>query len=65
MVMELLEQGTLAERIKASQDGRIREFEVIQMAFDMLSALACMHGRRIIHRDGAFLHVMSCCSHTV
>lgn len=59
MVMEVLEQGTLANRIKKSEDNRIREFEVIQMAFDILSALACMHGQHIIHRDGTFL--FSCC----
>ena len=51
MVLELLEKGTLADRIKASQDGRIREFEVIQMGFDVLAALLFMHEKKVIHRD--------------
>ena len=49
MVMELLEQGNLAQRIRESLDGRIREFEVIQMAFDVLSALEFMHTRGVTH----------------
>ena len=55
MVMELLESGSLAQRIKESADGRIREFEVIQIAFDILAGLAHMHGKGVIHRDGAVL----------
>ena len=51
MVMELLEKGNLAQRIKSSLDGHIREFEVIQVAFDVLSALESMHGHGVIHRD--------------
>jgi serine/threonine protein kinase len=50
MVLELLEAGDLAQRIK-DNDGRIREFEVIQMAFDVLSALSFMHKNNVIHRD--------------
>ena len=39
MVLELLENGSLAKRIKHAADGRLCEFEVVSMAFDMLSAL--------------------------
>ena len=49
MVIELLESGTLEQRIR--DDGRMREFEVIQMAFDILAALTCMHEQKVIHRD--------------
>lgn len=51
MVLELLERGNLAEHIKNSEDGRMREFEVVQMAFDVLSALEFMHDQDVIHRD--------------
>jgi hypothetical protein len=39
MVLELLGKGCLAQRIQEATDGRLREFEVVQMAFDVLSAL--------------------------
>ena len=39
MVLELLGKGSLAQRIQEAADGRLREFEVVQMAFDVLSAL--------------------------
>ena len=52
MVMELLESGSLAQRIKDSPDGRIREFEVTQIAFDILAGLEHMHNKGVIHRDG-------------
>ncbi len=52
MVMELLDSGSLAQRIQGSVDGRIREFEVIQIAFDILAGLAHMHDKGVIHRDG-------------
>jgi hypothetical protein len=39
MVLELLGKGSLAQRIQEATDGRLREFEVVQMAFDVLSAL--------------------------
>ena len=39
MVLELLGKGCLAQRIQEAADGRLREFEVVQMAFDVLSAL--------------------------
>ena len=51
IVMEVLESGSLAQRIKESADGRIREFEVIQIAFDVLAGLAHMHDKGVIHRD--------------
>jgi tRNA A-37 threonylcarbamoyl transferase component Bud32 len=51
IVMELLESGSLAQRIKDSTHGRIREFEVIQIAFDTLAALTFMHEKSVIHRD--------------
>lgn len=50
MVLELLEGGSLAELIAASQDG-IREFEVVRMAFDILAATLFMHQHNVIHRD--------------
>ncbi len=52
IMMELLESGSLAQRIKESTDGRIREFEVIQIAFDILAGLAPMHDKGVIHRYG-------------
>jgi len=39
MVLELLGKGCLAQRIQEATEGRLREFEVVQMAFDVLSAL--------------------------
>lgn len=39
MVLELLKKGSLAERIKEAADGKLHEFEVMAMAFDVLSAL--------------------------
>ena len=39
MVLELLGKGSLEQRIQDATDGRLREFEVVQMAFDVLSAL--------------------------
>eukprot|EP01046_Picozoa_sp_COSAG06_P062863 COSAG06_NODE_14351_length_1164_cov_1.058216_2_plen_318_part_01 len=51
MILELFAHGNLAERIKNSVDGRMREFEVIQMAFNVLSALEYMHEKKVIHRD--------------
>ena len=39
MVLELLGKGSLTQRIQEAADGRLREFEVVQMAFDVLSAL--------------------------
>jgi serine/threonine-protein kinase len=50
MMLELLETGSLTQRIK-DNDGRMREFEVVQMAFDVLSALSFMHDKNVIHRD--------------
>lgn len=50
MVMELLEMGNLAQRIKDGNE-RIREFEVIQMGFDILAALSFMHEKSVVHRD--------------
>lgn len=38
MMLELLEKGSLAQRVKEA-GGRLREFEVVSMAFDVLSAL--------------------------
>eukprot|EP01045_Picozoa_sp_COSAG04_P036375 COSAG04_NODE_8822_length_927_cov_1.364734_1_plen_204_part_01 len=52
MVVELLHGGSLAGRIKEGQDGRVREFEVIRMAFDILAGLGHMHTMGVIHRDG-------------
>eukprot|EP01046_Picozoa_sp_COSAG06_P002688 COSAG06_NODE_97_length_24284_cov_6.792270_15_plen_1556_part_00 len=49
MVMELLNKGSLEERI--SKEQRIREFEVVKMGFDVLSALAFIHDKGVIHRD--------------
>ena len=51
MVLELLGGGSLAERIADSLDGRVREFEVMQVAFDVLPALEFMHSKGMIHRD--------------
>eukprot|EP01043_Picozoa_sp_COSAG02_P038966 COSAG02_NODE_3043_length_7483_cov_14.489166_2_plen_1135_part_00 len=51
MVLELLEKGSLQQRIKNAPDGRMREFEVVQMVFDVLSALKFMHSKHVIHRD--------------
>ena len=39
MMLELLEKGSLAQRVKEAADGRLRGFEVVFMAFDVLSAL--------------------------
>jgi hypothetical protein len=43
MVLELLGKGSLAQRIQEATEGRLREFEVVQMAFDVLSALKYVH----------------------
>jgi tRNA A-37 threonylcarbamoyl transferase component Bud32 len=51
MVMELLEGGNLAQRLKGSPEGRLREFEVLQVGFDVLAALDFMHRQNVIHRD--------------
>ena len=51
MVLELLERGSLAEQIENSLDSRLREFEVVQMTFDVLAALTFMHEKNVIHRD--------------
>ena len=62
MVVELLEGGNLAQHIISSQiritdvkgkdlGSRVGEFEVIQLAFDVLAALAFMHRKGVIHRD--------------
>ena len=51
MIMELLERGTLASRIK--DHGQIPESEVIRIAFDILSGLMHIHDKGVIHRDGA------------
>ena len=51
LVLELLDQGNLEARIKSSPDGRIHEFEVMQIGFDVLDALKFMHGKGVIHRD--------------
>ena len=60
MIMELMEMGTLADRIKSQDDGRLREFETIQMAFDVLAALAHMHDMGVIHRDGTLTWGLFC-----
>ena len=60
MVLELLEGGSLAERISASPDGRIREFEVVQLGFDLLAALGFIHSKGVIHRDIKVRKVPSC-----
>eukprot|EP01045_Picozoa_sp_COSAG04_P001762 COSAG04_NODE_60_length_30221_cov_15.908837_9_plen_246_part_00 len=52
MVLELLQNGSLAQRIKESPNGRFREFEAVQITFDVLDGLAHMHGKDVIHRDG-------------
>jgi hypothetical protein len=53
MVLELLGKGSLEQRIQEATDGCLREFEVVQMAFDVLSALKyvqvpqrCAHYRK-------------------
>ena len=51
MMLELLELGSLSDRIRGSTQGRIQEFEVIQMSFDVLAALRFMHDKKVIHRD--------------
>eukprot|EP01046_Picozoa_sp_COSAG06_P048050 COSAG06_NODE_7106_length_2631_cov_32.515798_1_plen_796_part_10 len=51
MVLELLDKGCLAQLIKGSPNNRIREFEVVRMAFDVLAALLFMHEKSVIHRD--------------
>ena len=60
MVLELLEGGSLAEKIRASPDGRIHEFEVFQVAFDLLAALGFIHSKGVIHRDIKVRKVPSC-----
>ena len=48
LVMELVEGGTLADRIgRGAVDGE----EARAIARDLLSALACVHGAGILHRD--------------
>ena len=51
MVLELLDGGNLEQAIKQAPDKRLREFEVVRMAFDVLAALSCVHGKNVIHRD--------------
>eukprot|EP01043_Picozoa_sp_COSAG02_P039595 COSAG02_NODE_3140_length_7296_cov_180.632347_1_plen_957_part_10 len=51
MMLELLEMGSLSERIRGNTSGRLREFEVVQMSFDVLAALQFMHEQNVIHRD--------------
>ena len=49
MVLELLGKGCLGQRIQEAADGRLREFEVVQMAFDVLSALKYVVPQRCAH----------------
>ena len=51
MAFELMKGGTLAARIAASPSGRVHEPEATQMAYDVLSALNCLHSNGVIHRD--------------
>lgn len=60
-VMELLEGGSLASRIKL--EGALPIDEVLDISEQVLSALAAAHGRGIVHRDlkpdNVFLHTPS------
>jgi len=49
LVMTLVEGGSLAARIK--QEGALPEAEVLNWAYQLLSALAYCHSRGVIHRD--------------
>ena len=48
LVMELVEGGTLADRIAR---GPVEPDEARALARDLLSALSCVHGAGILHRD--------------
>jgi serine/threonine-protein kinase len=49
LVLELLEGGTLAQRI--AQQGKIPPLETVQLGIAMSSALAQLHAADILHRD--------------
>ena len=51
LVLELLDHGNLESRIKNGADGRVREFEMMQIGFDILEALKYMHGKGVVHLD--------------
>jgi serine/threonine protein kinase len=48
LVMELVEGGTLADRIKA---GAVGDEDARALARDLLAALECVHAAGILHRD--------------
>ncbi|WP_221347860.1 serine/threonine-protein kinase [Streptomyces beigongshangae] len=49
IVMDLLEGGSLADRI--SRDGPVDAVEAARMGIDLLSALSKAHGAGVLHRD--------------
>ncbi len=49
LVMEYLEGGSLADRLRIS--GRLTEAEATRIARDALAGLAALHARGILHRD--------------
>lgn len=51
MVLELLNHGSLEEKLRESPNGRISEAQIETMASQVLSALAHMHKVDVIHRD--------------
>jgi hypothetical protein len=49
MVMEILDGGTLQDRLAA--EGRLRIHDVERIAGELTDALAALHGKGVVHRD--------------
>jgi serine/threonine-protein kinase len=51
LVMELCEGGSLADRLTASETGRLAPDELIPILVDVTGGLAALHAQGIVHRD--------------